>query len=237
MGLISGGQVSYNRFENMLDAANFVAPTPHLGVGQRLYASFGKRAIDVVAATLLLLAVTPIVLPLALFILITDGTPFFGHERVGQGGRVFKCWKFRTMRKDSSRALRFMLRTDSIAAQEWKKAQKLTFDPRITRVGEFLRKSSIDELPQLINVLRGEMSMVGPRPVTRKELHHYGTALSLYLAARPGLTGLWQVHGRGTTTYAERVEMDCAYVKKISLMTDIRLMLQTAGVVLKRTGS
>ena len=229
--------MTYNRYQDMLETSSLVPPAPRQSTGQSLYASYVKRGVDLLAAVLLLLATFPITLPLILFILITDGAPIYGHERVGQGGRVFKCWKFRTMRKDSSRTLRFILRTDRAAAQEWRACGKLTFDPRITRVGVFLRKTSIDELPQLINVLCGEMSMVGPRPVTCKELHHYGNALPLYQAVRPGLTGLWQVQGRGLTTYAERVEMDCAYIENIGLATDLKLMLQTATVVVKRTGS
>lgn len=133
--------------------------------------------------------------------------------------------------------LRFVLRTDPAAAEEWAGAQKLLDDPRVTRIGLFLRKTSLDELPQLFNVLRGDMSMVGPRPVTDRELPRYGRFLQAYLAVRPGVTGLWQVHGRGTTLFSERVEMDVAYIRKIRLFTDLKLMFQTAEVVLRRSGS
>lgn len=201
------------------------------------YALNGKRVLDIVVALVLIVAVLPIVLAIGFIMIVTGGMPIFAHPRIGKNRSTFKCLKFRTMRKDSSRALRFMLRTDARAAREWSEAQKLTFDPRITRLGNFLRKTSIDELPQLLNVLRGEMSMVGPRPVTEKELRHYGADLPAYLSVRPGLTGYWQVHGRGTSTYAKRVAMDRAYVENINIKNDLMLMVQTVSVVLNGEGS
>jgi lipopolysaccharide/colanic/teichoic acid biosynthesis glycosyltransferase len=205
--------------------------------GSSVYALFGKRAFDIVVSVSLIVALAPVMLSITLILMIMEGTPFFTHERIGRGRRSFKCLKFRTMGNNSARDLRFTLRTDVYAAQEWRDAQKLTVDPRITWIGRFLRSTSLDELPQLINVLRGQMSMVGPRPVTESELKFYGADLALYLSVRPGLTGHWQVHGRGTTIFEERVAMDRSYVRSINFLTDIKLMIQTAGVVLKRTGS
>ncbi|KEO50867.1 sugar transferase [Thioclava pacifica] len=202
-----------------------------------VYERFGKRPVDITCAAILLILTAPLMVAIMLRLMLTGGTPVFAHRRVGRDGLSFRCYKFRTMRKDSSRVLRFVLRTDPAAAEEWAGAQKLLDDPRVTRIGLFLRKTSLDELPQLFNVLRGDMSMVGPRPVTDRELARYGRYLPAYLSVRPGVTGLWQVHGRGTTLFSERVEMDVAYVRKIRLFTDLKLMLQTAEVVFRRSGS
>ncbi|OOY11243.1 hypothetical protein BMG00_16070 [Thioclava marina] len=202
-----------------------------------VYERFGKRPVDISCAAFLLMLSAPLMVAITLGLMLTGGTPVFAHRRVGRDGISFRCYKFRTMRKDSSRVLRFVLRTDPAAAEEWAGAQKLLDDPRVTRIGLFLRKTSLDELPQLFNVLRGDMSMVGPRPVTDRELPRYGRFLQAYLAVRPGVTGLWQVHGRGTTLFSERVEMDVAYIRKIRLFTDLKLMFQTAEVVLRRSGS
>lgn len=202
-----------------------------------LYQRIGKRAFDIVASLGLIVLFSPLMAGITVILLLGGGAPTFAHARVGLNRREFACLKFRTMRKNSSRALRFMLRTDETAAEEWTEAQKLTFDPRVTRLGAFLRKSSLDELPQLFNVLKGEMSMVGPRPVTEKELSRYGSHLPFYLSVRPGLTGYWQVHGRGVTHFDDRVAMDCAYVRNVNFLTDVKLCAQTLGVVLKRTGT
>jgi len=204
---------------------------------RNFYDRFGKRTLDLTCASILLLLAMPVMTVVLIGLIWSGMKPFFAHERVGRDHKTFRCLKFQTMREDSARVLRFVLRTDPDAAEEWAESQKLLDDPRVTRLGLFLRKTSLDELPQLINVLRGEMSMVGPRPVTEKELSRYGSNLPHYLAARPGLTGLWQIYGRGTTSFDERVQMDCAYVRDISFLTDIKLILRTAEVVLKRSGS
>jgi exopolysaccharide production protein ExoY len=229
--------MSFNESQAKLDS--FGGQQRVLGAksGSSVYALFGKRAIDIVVSVALIVALAPVMLSITLILMIMEGTPFFAHERIGRGRRSFKCLKFRTMSQNSARDLRFTLRTDVYAAQEWRDAQKLTVDPRITWIGRFLRSTSLDELPQLINVLRGQMSMVGPRPVTESELKFYGADLALYLSVRPGLTGHWQVHGRGTTIFEDRVAMDRSYVRSINFLTDIKLMIQTGGVVLKRTGS
>lgn len=207
------------------------------GRSQGFYQRYGKRIFDVVGATVLLLLTAPIVVFAALLIVLTGEKPFFSHSRVGQNGRPFPCFKLQTMRSESKRLLRHIVRTNVLAAEEWETQQKLSHDPRITRLGRFLRKSSIDELPQLLNILRGEMSLVGPRPVTEDELRFYGPHLPAYLSLKPGLTGFWQVHGRGTTTYDERIWMDSSYADSVCFWVDFKLALQTASVIVKRTGT
>jgi lipopolysaccharide/colanic/teichoic acid biosynthesis glycosyltransferase len=155
---------------------------------------------------------------------------------VGRNGRAFRCWKIRSMVHDAEARLAELLETDLAAAEEWETYQKLDDDPRIMPLGDVLRRTSLDELPQLWNVLRGDMSLVGPRPVTAPELERYGASRSAYCAMRPGITGLWQVSGRNEVTYAERVALDVEYLRKMSLRLDVRIMLQTAGVVLRPTG-
>jgi len=178
----------------------------------------------------------PIMVMVYFAMMLSGGRPIFGHLRVGRDHKPFFCYKFRTMRADSDRLLRFAIRTDPEAAEMWRKEQKLGDDPRVTALGRFLRKTSLDELPQLFNVLKGDMGMVGPRPVTEAELWRYGANLPLYLSVRPGLTGPWQVNGRGQTTYEERVEMDCAYVRRITLLKDVALMLRTGTVFFQGSG-
>ena len=167
-----------------------------------------------------------------------DGnTIFFGHYRVGRDGQMFKCWKFRSMVINSAEMLAELLQNDPIAKAEWDRDQKLTHDPRITPVGAFLRKTSLDELPQLFNVLKGEMRLVGPRPITLGELDRYGEARWHYLNAMPGMTGLWQVSGRSDTTYEERVELDRDYVERRSLWSDAVILVKTIAVVLGKGGA
>ncbi|WP_164658450.1 sugar transferase [Tropicibacter sp. Alg240-R139] len=204
--------------------------------GRQLYRSVGKRVLDIVLAVVLLVLCFPIFVLLAILVWLDGGPPVFSHERVGRGGRDFRCLKFRTMRVDSERVLRRHLRQNSHARREWDKHQKLTEDPRVTRLGRFLRQTSLDELPQLVNVLRGEMSLVGPRPVTVEELERYTVNLPKYLALRPGVTGLWQVHGRGRVSYEERVEMDARYFTSVTFGGDLSLILKTSLIVLRRQG-
>lgn len=166
-----------------------------------------------------------------------DGGPgFFGHVRVGRGGKCFKCWKIRTMVPNADLALRDVLRRDPNAAEEWARDRKLTRDPRITWVGGFLRRSSLDELPQLWNVLRGEMSLVGPRPITPEELPRYSVHRADYCSVRPGLTGLWQVSGRSELSYQDRVALDVSYLQNMSLASDLLILLKTVRVVFRRDG-
>lgn len=165
------------------------------------------------------------------------GPVLYGHRRIGRHGRVFRCLKFRTMVQDSDAVLARHLAASPEAAAEWAAARKLRADPRVTGIGARLRKASLDELPQLFNVLCGEMSLVGPRPIVTDEARHYGEALAAYLAVRPGVTGLWQISGRSDTSYAERVELDRAYVRGRTMALDLWILVRTVVVVLKGRGS
>lgn len=198
-----------------------------------------KRAIDVVLSAAIILALFPLFLCIAAWIWLKDGGPvFYSHERVGRDGRRFGCLKFRTMVKNSAEILANILENDPEARAEWDASQKLKDDPRIiSGIGHFLRKSSLDELPQLFNVLKGDMSLVGPRPVTEAELTHYGTYLDHYLALRPGMTGPWQVSGRSDTDYAQRVMLDTSYALGNSILRDFRIMATTLPAVVARRGA
>lgn len=181
---------------------------------------------------------SPLLIVVMFFIWKIDGAPvLFAHYRVGKNGKLFKCWKFRTMRRDSEEVLAELLKTDEASRIEWARDQKLSNDPRITPIGHFLRKSSLDELPQLLNVIKGEMSLVGPRPVTVSELTRYGAVRWHYVSVSPGMTGLWQVSGRNNTTYAERVDLDRRYVESRSLAGDISILFKTVRVVVFREGA
>lgn len=189
-------------------------------------------------ALMLLLLISPLLLTIAFLIWRRDGAPvLYGHYRVGRGGKLFRCLKYRTMLRDSERVLADLLRDDPKSRAEWASDQKLLNDPRITPIGRFLRSSSLDELPQLLNVVRGEMLLVGPRPVTVAELTRYGTVRWHYLSVRPGITGLWQVSGRNNTTYEERVALDTHYVENRSLRKDIGILLRTILVVIFKDGA
>jgi lipopolysaccharide/colanic/teichoic acid biosynthesis glycosyltransferase len=167
-----------------------------------------------------------------------DGAPVtFAHYRVGQGGRVFPCLKFRTMVRNSEQALQNLLSTDPMARSEWERDCKLSNDPRITPIGKILRKTSLDELPQLFNVLRGDMNLVGPRPIMLSELPRYGQVRGHYLSVKPGMTGLWQVSGRNTTSYEERVQLDRHYVEQRSGWMDVGILFKTLGVVISGRGA
>ncbi len=197
-----------------------------------------KRLLDVVAAAVALTVLAPLFGMVALAIRLSDPGPvFYGHERVGLGGRRFRCLKFRTMAVDGDRMLADHLAADPGARAEWRETRKLKSDPRVSRLGRVLREYSVDELPQLINVLRGDMSFVGPRPVVTEELERFGPHVNLYLSARPGITGLWQVSGRSDTSYAERVALDSQYVVGWSLLGDLLIVLRTIPAVLGARGS
>ncbi len=192
-----------------------------------------KRALDVALASLALVLVGPLMVLLILSIRLSMGGPaFFAHRRVGFNGRIFNCLKFRTMVPNADAVLRQHLATHPDAAREWAITRKLRRDPRVTVLGHLLRKSSLDELPQLINILRGDMSCVGPRPVTAEELERYGPHARDYLSTRPGLTGAWQVSGRNTLSYEDRVAIDSAYVRNWSLRSDIVIMVKTIPAVI-----
>jgi lipopolysaccharide/colanic/teichoic acid biosynthesis glycosyltransferase len=195
-----------------------------------------KRALDLA----LVLLAAPVALPLialAWALVRLDGGPgFFGHVRIGRDGRAFTCWKIRTMHRDAPARLAALLRADPSTAHAWNSHGKLASDPRITPLGRILRRLSIDELPQVWNVLRGEMSIVGPRPITLPELDRYGTRQRYYVSCRPGITGLWQVSGRNRLSYDDRVALDQAYAERITLFSDLSVILRTIPTVLGLTG-
>lgn len=200
-------------------------------------ARFLKRSFDLIGALVIALLLSPILLTLAWLVMRDGGAPIYGHTRIGRDGKPFKCLKFRSMVLNSQEVLAQLLANDPAARSEWNKDFKLKHDPRITRVGHFLRKSSLDELPQLLNVLKGNMSLVGPRPVVAEELERYGDNKEYYLMAKPGMTGLWQVSGRNDVDYDTRVYFDAWYVKNWSLWNDIAILFKTVNVVLKRDGA
>jgi Undecaprenyl-phosphate galactose phosphotransferase WbaP len=197
-----------------------------------------KRALDVIGAGLGLVLLSPFFLVVALLVRADGGPAFFAHQRVGRGGKLFGCLKFRSMVIDSQARLEALLASDPAARAEWEATRKLKNDPRITRIGRFLRSTSLDELPQLINVLRGDMSLVGPRPVQEAEIdRYYGASAAHYMAVRPGITGLWQVSGRSETSYESRVALDVSYVSRPSMLADLSILLRTPVAVLSRRGA
>jgi len=198
----------------------------------------GKRAFDVTAALAMLIFALPAMFFIAVILFSTDRGPIvFAHERVGRNGRRFRCLKFRSMVVNSQEALRKHLEASPQARAEWEANQKLTNDPRVTPIGRFLRATSLDELPQLINVIRGDMSLVGPRPIVEDEVVRYADEIAHYAAVRPGITGLWQVSGRSDVDYEQRVQLDSRYVREWSFAGDIVILVKTVKVVLLRTGS
>jgi undecaprenyl-phosphate galactose phosphotransferase len=196
-----------------------------------------KAVFDQFAAAVLVILLGPLLGTLAILVRADGGPALFRHQRVGAGGRAFSCIKFRTMVVDADRRLHRVLETDRRAAAEWAAHQKLSDDPRITRIGSFLRRSSLDELPQLFNVLRGEMSLVGPRPIVPDEISRYGNNIEYYYETKPGLTGLWQVSGRNETGYARRVKLDVWYVRNWTLWHDIAILFKTIPAVFLGRGA
>lgn len=208
-------------------------PFSHTGAGYP-----AKRLLDVLGASALTVTFSPVIVGVACLILKEAGAPvIYQHERVGLNGKPFKVLKFRTMVRDADVVLKKLLAESESARQEWAATHKLKNDPRVTAIGRFLRKTSLDELPQLLNVLKGEMSLVGPRPIVADELAHYGEHSGSYLSARPGLTGPWQVSGRNDVSYAERVKLDVEYIAQPSVAKDVEVLLRTIAVVLFRRGA
>jgi exopolysaccharide production protein ExoY len=191
---------------------------------------------DILGAIVCAIVFSPILLGVTLS-LARSGQVIFAHTRIGKSGKPFKVYKFRSMVRDADRVLAELLATDEAARAEWDADQKLRFDPRVTKTGAFLRKTSLDELPQLWNVLKGEMSLVGPRPVVSVELEKYGRASRYYLSVKPGITGLWQVTGRNDVDYRRRIALDRRYARTASLSVDIFVLLKTVKVVLARSGA
>jgi len=196
-----------------------------------------KRGLDVLGALSIGAVFLPVIVAAVLVLAVQRGPVFFVHNRIGRKGEVFGCYKFRTMVPDADVVLRELLEKDPEARAEWLRDFKLKRDPRVTRMGLFLRKTSLDELPQLWNVLNGTMSIIGPRPVIRDELLRYGRGARFYLVNRPGLTGLWQVSGRSDIGYARRVALDRTYTEKASFWLDLRILTRTVWIVLRVKGA
>lgn len=197
-----------------------------------------KRVLEASAALAGLVILSPLLLTIGFLIWRQDGgSILYGHKRVGRRGRQFRCWKFRSMVRDGDGVLAAYLEANPAAREEWERTQKLAEDPRVTKLGAFIRKTSIDELPQLWNVLVGQMSIIGPRPITRPELDRYGPDRRYYLLVRPGITGLWQVNGRSNTTYEQRIAFDRRYLENWSYMQDLQILVKTPLAVLKSEGA
>jgi len=196
-----------------------------------------KRVFDIVAAVSALVVLSPLLVIVALMVRRDGGPIVYGHTRVGRHGKKFRCLKFRTMVVNSEQVLKDLLARDPEARAEWEREFKLKNDVRITRIGHFLRHSSLDELPQIWNVLRGEMSFVGPRPIIDQELERYGDAGKYYLMVTPGITGLWQVSGRNDVDYATRVSLDVSYVTTWTFWKDMGILFRTFFVVLRGSGA
>ena len=196
-----------------------------------------KRGFDVALAIAIVLAFLPLGL-IVLCVLLAQGRPLLiRHIRVGRHGRTFPCLKFRTMVVDADAVLQQHLAEEPRARAEWDATRKLRDDPRVTAVGRILRKSSLDEMPQLLNVLRGEMSLVGPRPIVPAEARYYGNRMAIYEQVRPGMTGAWQVSGRNDTSYDHRVALDCEYVAERSFRRDLAILALTVPAVLNARGT
>jgi len=229
-------QVGYDQ-TLIFDAVS--APTvPMRDVDRRNVDAVMTRAMDVIIALLMLIFLAPLIVIVAAAVFVVDPGPvLFAHSRLGYGGKTFKCLKFRSMVLNAEERLLHLLMTDPAAQQEWERGHKLKVDPRVTRIGAFLRRTSLDELPQLFNVLRGEMSLVGPRPIVAAEIKRYGRYFPDYCSVRPGLTGLWQISGRSDTSYRRRVALDVTYCRSRSVGMDLRILFLTGTVVVLGIGS
>lgn len=200
---------------------------------------FIKRIIDIIAALIGMI----LLIPLTIIIFICNiifkeyGPIFYTQERIGKNGKTFRMFKFRTMCTNSQEVLERLLASDEEIRKEWKKNRKLQVDPRITKMGEFLRKTSLDEFPQFINVLKGEMSLIGPRAVIDGEIEKFGLLKTKVLSVKPGITGYWAANGRSNTTYDERVEMEAYYVDNFSLLLDLKIIFKTVLSVIRREGA
>jgi exopolysaccharide production protein ExoY len=205
---------------------------------QRPIGLTSKRIVDIILSLSGIVLLAPLLIICSVVTFITSPGPImFRHRRVGYNGKDFDCLKFRTMVSDAPARLTQLLETDPVAAAEWSTNRKLRDDPRVTAIGSILRQSSLDELPQLFNVLRGDMSIVGPRPVTEEELVMYAGAADAYLACRPGITGLWQVSGRSTTTYNKRIACDTFYARSWSMTLDAKIIIVTLPALLLTDGA
>jgi exopolysaccharide production protein ExoY len=198
-----------------------------------------KRTFDILFSLLILVFLLPFFLIMLLAIRLTSkGKAIYSHERIGRGGKPFNCYKFRTMYRNADQRLQEILESDPQLREEWQKSFKLKNDPRITPIGKILRKTSFDELPQFWNVLKGDLSIVGPRPVVKEEINQYfGVKAYKILSVRPGITGLWQVSGRSDTSYETRIHLDEKYVDNHSLLLDLKLVLKTIPCMVRSKGA
>ncbi len=225
------------------DSSTASTPQPATRLSQGLvshsfYCRYGKRALDLALGVPLLLLVTPIIALAALAVLVTSGWPvFYGAERQGKAGQPFRMWKLRTMVRDADKILERWQAAQPDLAAKYEREFKLQNDPRVTKLGRFLRKSSLDELPQLLNVIRGEMSLVGPRPITEPELRRYGAHAGTLLSLRPGVSGRWQTDGRNQTTYADRMGIELEYCRSARLLGDIRILVMTLATPFRYNGA
>lgn len=224
--------VGTHSFERRWEEAPVQSPAKRAPLSSPYAAT--KRVLDVLGVVVLAVVFSPVILGIVIIALVQrePGSIIYRHRRVGQDGRAFECLKFRTMVPNADQVLRELLKRDPAIRAEWMRDHKLRCDPRVTRLGKFLRRTSLDELPQLWNVMRGEMSLVGPRPVVREELLRYGRRVRAYFSAKPGITGLWQVKGRNDTDYRRRVALDAYYVRNQNLLLDLYILFNTTRVVL-----
>lgn len=199
------------------------------------YREWGKPILDALFVVLSLPVTLPVILVCAIALWFEGGQPFYRQDRLGRNGKIFSIWKLRTMVRDADQRLEVCLAADPNLRREWNCTQKLKNDPRITRIGSLLRKTSLDELPQLLNVLKGEMSLVGPRPMMPDQLELYGDTRP-YFAMRPGITGIWQVSARNEMSFSYRADVDADYFNTVSLGCDLGLLMKTVAVVVRRTG-
>ena len=221
--------------------ARLADQTDRLRSGPEVHPPIGgafKRGFDVAGAFAGILLLSPLFIMLAMLVKFSDGgRVFYGHRRIGRNGNFFHCLKFRTMVENGDEVLAAHFAKNPQSNKEWLATRKLQDDPRVTRVGAVLRKLSLDELPQMFNILRGDMSIVGPRPVVKDELELYGQAADYYLKSRPGLTGLWQVSGRNDVSYGTRVAFDRHYVENWSFIFDLKIIVKTVPAVFASRGS
>ncbi len=236
---ISGtSRVDFDAAFHSLESGNFgYLQAPAYLPATRSFGAFAKRMVDIVGAVILGMVFSPMMLVIVALTWREGGNAIYQHRRVGRHGKTFGCLKFRTMVPNADQVLRDLLQNDPELSAEWVRDHKLRSDPRVTRLGRFLRRTSLDELPQLWNVIRGEMSLVGPRPVVREELLRYGRSVRVYLATKPGITGLWQVTGRNDTDYRRRVALDTYYARNQTLRLDLYILLKTTRVVVGGSGA
>jgi lipopolysaccharide/colanic/teichoic acid biosynthesis glycosyltransferase len=229
-----------NQSTQAVNAKMVDEPKPEPKIGLNMLERAAKRLFDMASVLVILVLFWWVIIGVAIAVRLTTGSPvIYGHKRIGRNGREFKCYKFRSMVPNADEVLAHLLATDAQAREEWSRDFKLKDDPRITRVGRFIRKTSFDEFPQLWNVVVNDMSIVGPRPVVRKELDTYYTGMfkAHYVSVKPGLTGLWQVSGRNDMDYAERVALDRSYVVGWGLWSDFMIVMRTVGVMFRRKGA